>query len=121
MSNDELEKWSPEDRIKLFRAAEYLGGDATNPDRVGLCFDAILNDLEAYDDPDQGLGLWLYPSEAPLLNKLAERLNLIVGSLRPIDAGRAAIAHPAWPAAREDAANLARKMGASGKVRTEAF
>lgn len=121
MPTDELEKWSPEDRVKLFRAAEYLGGDATNPDRVGLCFDAILNDLEAYDDPAQGLGLWLYANEAPLLNELAERLNLIVGSLSPIDAGQAAVAHPGWPAAREAAADLARKMRASGKVAHDAF
>jgi hypothetical protein len=121
MFPDELENWSPEDRVELFRAAEYLGGDATNPDRVRLCVDAILNDLEAYDDPDQGLGFWLYASEAPVLNELAQRLNLIVGSLRPIDAGRSAVAHPGWPAAREAAADLARKMRANGKVANEAF
>lgn len=118
MPTDELEKWSPEDRIMLFRSVEYLGGDATNPDRVGLCLDAILNDLEAYTDPDQGLRLWLYASEAALFNELAERLNQVSCSLRPIDAGRAAAAHPAWPAAREAAAELAAKMKANGKLRS---
>lgn len=116
MPTGELENWSPEDRNGLFRAAEYLGGDGTNPDRVGLCLDLILNDLEAYADPDQGLGLWLYASEAPLFNELAERLNVMICRLRPIEAGRAVVAHPDWPAAREAAAELAHEMRANGKL-----
>lgn len=121
MPADELQSWSPEDRIALFRAAEYIGGDAANADRVGLCLDTILNDLEAYDDPEQGLRNWLYSNEAPLLNELAERLNFITGSHRPIEAGQAAVAHPAWRAAREVATELAAQMRANGKVTNQPF
>ena len=116
MTTDELERWTPQDRIALFRSAEYLGGDASNADRIGLCLDTILNDLEAYDDPEQGLRVWLYANESSLLNDLAERLHEVVGEDRPIEAGQKAVRHAGFAGAREAASRLAGLMRVNGKI-----
>ena len=40
------ENWWNEDGRDLFRSLEVIASDAPNPDRVGLCLETILNDLE---------------------------------------------------------------------------
>ncbi|MCO5791273.1 MAG: hypothetical protein HEQ21_00460 [Blastomonas sp.] len=116
MKTDELERWTPQDRIALFRSAEYLGADARNAHRIGLCLDTIMNDLEAYDDPAQGLRHWLYENEAPLLKDLAERLHDIVGAHRPIEAGQLSLQHERFASVREAASRLAALMKGNGKI-----
>ena len=116
MNPDELKMWSPEDRSDLFRSVEYLSTDTRNADRVGLCLDTILNDLEVHDDPEQGLGLWLYSNEAALLKELAELLHEIIGSTRIMEAGERAVTHSKFPAVRKTAARLAALMRSNGKT-----
>lgn len=107
--------WWNEDRRDLFRSLEVIVSDAPNPDRIGLCLDTILNDLELYDDPRQGSGNWLFDDELDLVNTLGEQLKAACQG-RPIEAGPAAIASAAWPKTRETAVALLDLMEANGDL-----
>lgn len=107
MKNDPL-GWP--DRHQLLRSLEAIVADAPNPDRIGLCLDTILHDLELYNDPHQGRGSWLFDDEVPLAEELGERLGGIVGATCPIEAGPQALQSPAWCAAREAALDLLNLM-----------
>lgn len=108
------DNWWNEDRRDLFRSAEIIASDAPNPDRIGLCLDTILNDLELYDDPRQGAGAWLYDDELQLAERLAEQLQIASGDTKVIDAGPIALASGEWPKVRATAAALLGLMEANG-------
>lgn len=105
--------WWNEDRRDLFRSLEVIASDAPDPDRIGLCLDTILNDLELYDDPRQGSGSWLFEDELNLANALGEQLKATCRD-RPIEAGPAALASVSWPKARGTAVALLSLMEANG-------
>lgn len=88
--------WWNEDRRDLFRSIEAIASVSTSPDRIGLCLDIILNDLELYDDPRQGEGLWLYKNEVELAEQLGERLHAAAGETKLVEAGPTAIASTRW-------------------------
>lgn len=106
--------WWNEDRRDLFRSLEVIVADAPNSDRIGLCLDTILNDLELYDDPRQGSGAWLFENELQLADALGEQLKAAANQSRLIEAGPAALASDAWPKARNLAAALQSLMAANG-------
>lgn len=98
------------ERHELIRALEAIVTDASSPDRIGLCLDTILHDLELYDDPHQGRGSWLFDDEVPLAEELGERLAGVVGATRPLEAGPEALRSAGWRAARETALALSSLM-----------
>lgn len=116
MSYDEVEfepeDWSGEDRASLLKAAQDLAAADPDPSKIGLAMDMILQELEAFDDPRQGIGSWLKEEELPDLEELAQRLSQIVGSERPIEAGARAIAHRNWSGVRAVAGRLLAPRGA---------
>ncbi len=110
LGEDELQDWSAEDRINLLKAASEIARQDAGPARIGLAMDTILGELEAFDDPGQGLGSWLFPNELPDLRELGQQLNQIAGPDRPIEAGARALDHPKWDAARQTAKGLVARM-----------
>jgi hypothetical protein len=106
--------WWNEDRRDLFRSIEAIASPEPNPDRIGLCLDTILNDLELYHDPRQGAGAWLFEDELQLAERLGEALQAAAGGTMPIEAGSTALASPGWTEARATAAQLLRLMTANG-------
>lgn len=108
------DNWWAEDRRDLFRSLEVIVSDNPNPDRIGLCLDTILNDLELYDDPLQGRGSWLFDNELDLADAFSVKLKATVTEGRLIEAGPTALTSNAWPEARATAAALLRLMAANG-------
>ena len=89
--NSISDNWWNEDRRDLFRSLEVIASEAPNPDRIGLCLDTILNDLELYDDPRQGGGAWIFDNELQLAEALGEQVAAAVNQVRLVDAGPAAL------------------------------
>ncbi|WP_445191825.1 hypothetical protein ACT009_14800 [Sphingomonas sp. Tas61C01] len=106
--------WWNEDRRDLFSSIEVIASERPDPDRIGLCLDTILNDLELYDDPRQGAGAWLFDDELELAERLGENLHGATGETRPVEAGPTAIASAEWPGARATAIELFRRMETNG-------
>jgi hypothetical protein len=106
--------WWNEDRRDLFRSLEAIAAEACSPDRVGLCLDTILGDLELYDDPRQGAGAWLYENELRLAEQLGERLHEAADDRKPVEAGPTAVASAGWADARATANRLLQLMKANG-------
>lgn len=112
--NSIADKWWNEDRRDLFQSLEVIASDAPNPDRIGLCLDTILNDLELYDDPQQGSGVWLFDNELHLANALGEQLKASTNQSKLVETGLAALASVSWPNARCTAVALLSLMAANG-------
>jgi hypothetical protein len=108
------DEWWNEDRRDLFRSVEVIASDAPIPGQIGLCLDTVLNDLELYDDPREGAGMWLFENELELAEHLGEKLQEAVGQAVLIDAGSLALASRAWPDAQATAASLLKLMRANG-------
>jgi hypothetical protein len=109
--------WWNEERRQLVRSLEAIASEAPNPDRIGLCLDTILNDLELYDDPRQGVGAWLYGDELQLAERLGEKLHAAVeGGSRLVEAGATPLASRAWPEARATATHLLQLMDTNGDL-----
>lgn len=108
------DSWWNEDRRDLFRSTETLASEGKDADRLGLALDTILNDLELYDDPRQGAGVWLFESELRLADQLGEELHRVVGDAEPVVAGAEALASTDWPNVRATAVGLLRLMEANG-------
>jgi hypothetical protein len=108
------DNWWNEDRRDLFRSAERIASDGTSAAQLGMSLDAILNDLELYDDPRQGAGAWLYENELQVADKLGEQLHDVVGDAAPLEVGATALESGDWPNVRATAAVLLRLMKANG-------
>ena len=106
--------WPEPDRRTLYRAAQAMSASRITHARLGVCLDALLNDLELYDDPRQGLGRWLLPDECLLASDLAERLHNMVGPTQPREAGKVVLEHSDWIAARDCARRLLDAMDVNG-------
>ena len=106
--------WWNEDRRDLFRSVECIASETPNLDRVGLCLDTILNDLELYDDPRQGVGAWLYEDEIQIAERLGEKLIAATDGMNPVNAGPKAVASIAWAEARTTALQLLQLMKSNG-------
>lgn len=107
--------WWNEERRELVRSLEAIASEVTNPDRIGLCLDTILHDLELYDDPRQGVGAWLYDDELQIAEQLGEELHVAAGGVaRLVEGGTLVLASSAWSEARVTAINLLRLMDANG-------
>ena len=106
--------WWNEDRRNLFRSIEAIASGLAGPDRIGLCLDTILNDLELYDDPRQGAGAWLYDNELQLAEQLGESLQEAAGGTKLVEAGSTAIASPRWADVQITAGRLLQVMKANG-------
>ena len=114
--NGIADNWWNEDRRDLFRSLEVIASDTPNPDRIGLCFDTILKDLELNDDPQQGSGAWLFYNELQLSDGFGVQLKAAANQVRLVKAGRAAIASASWPEVRGTAAALLRLMAANEDI-----
>jgi hypothetical protein len=106
--------WWTEDRRDLFRSLVVISSEASSAERIGLCLDTILNDLELYDDPRQGAGSWLYESGLQLADELGVQLHDAVSGAHIIDAGALVLARPSWTKVRTTAARFLRLMEANG-------
>jgi hypothetical protein len=58
--------WIWPDRRDLYHSCKVFIDPDASAELVGHAVDALLNDLELYDDPRQGLGSWLLSDELPL-------------------------------------------------------
>jgi hypothetical protein len=106
--------WWNEDRRDLFRSVECIASETPDLDRVSLCLDTILNDLELYDDPHQGVGAWLYEDEIQTAERLGEKLSAATDGMDPVDAGPPAVASITWAEARTMASQLLQLMKSNG-------
>lgn len=109
-----VDDWWNEERRDLARSLMAIASEASSPERIGLCLDTILNDLELYGDPRQGEGRWLCENELQLADQFGVQLHNTVSSARLVDAGVKAIASPGWADVRATAARLLRLMEANG-------
>lgn len=98
--------WIWPDRRDLYHACAVIADPASSDDRVGEAADALLNDLELYDDPRQGHGSWLFPDELTIADDLATKLHLATADEPMKNWGKVLLRHPLWPDIRSDAQEL---------------
>ena len=108
------DNWWNEDRRELFHSAAAIASGLSDATQLGDAFDTILNDLDLYDDPGQGAGMWLFQDELQLAERLGEEIHDVVGDAAPIQAGALAIGSSHWPNVRATADALLRLMEANG-------
>ena len=106
--------WWNEDRRDLFHSVEVIASDSPEPQRVGQCLDTILNDLELYDDPRQGAGMWLYDNELHIAEQLGFLLHSVAAGIAANEAEARAIGGGAWLDARGVAVHLRDLMALNG-------
>ena len=102
--------WVHPDRRRLYRALAVLASTRLSTARAVVAKHALLNDLEIYDDPLQGIGAWLLPDEVAQLEVLGQVVKA-VGEASP--AARLSD-HQVWREARQHAESLLRAMDANG-------
>ncbi|MDP3782633.1 MAG: hypothetical protein Q8Q79_06915 [Sphingopyxis sp.] len=98
--------WIWPDRRDLYHACATFADPAASDDRVGEAADALLNDLELYDDPRQGHGSWLFPDELTIADNLATKLHLATADEPMENWGKVLLRHPLWCDIRSDAKEL---------------
>jgi len=114
--------WGWPERRELHRACAMLAKQHPATKEVSEALDILLNDLELYDDPHQGRGIWLFPDELPYADSLATALHSLSGAETSGDWGAAIIGHSFWPDIAASAATLLQLIekngqGASREVR----
>ncbi len=72
--------WSWPERRDLYLASRILADEKTDGHWVQWASDTLIQDLELYDDPRQGVGAWLIGDEADLAYELGESLWCLVGT-----------------------------------------
>lgn len=102
---------SPE-RRDLYLAGRILAGENSDGDWVQWASDTVIQDLELYDDPRQGVGCWLAEDEASLAKDFGECLWRVVGA-DPFNAAKRIAADGA--ALRSIALNLVERLKANGR------
>lgn len=105
--------WSRPERRDLYLASRLLAERTCDGDWLQWASDTLVQDLELYDDPRQGVGTWLFEDEVDLANDLGERLWSIIQS-NPFNAAQLLTAEDA--ALRQIASNLIERMEANGRV-----
>lgn len=114
--------WIWPDRRDLYNACKTFTDPAASDDCVGEAADALLNDLELYDDPRQGHGSWLFPNELTITYDLATKLHSATADEPMENWGKILRRHPLWCDIRSDAQELHRLIlrngqGSPNKVR----
>lgn len=102
--------WVHPDRRRLYRALAVLASTRLSTARAGVAKHALLNDLEIYDDPRQGIGAWLFPDEVAQLEVLGE----VVKAADEASPAAHLSDHQVWRAARQHAESLLQAMDANG-------
>lgn len=77
--------------------------------------DTLIHDLEIYDDPRQGVGLWLFDDEVQLVEDLGACLWT---SIQADPFSAAALLTQADPSLRALASKLVERMEANGRTIT---
>ncbi|WGU39022.1 hypothetical protein [Phenylobacterium sp. NIBR 498073] len=62
--------WVEPDRRWLYLALLVLTHQRLTKSRFAVARHVLLDDMEIYDDPRQGVGSWLFPNEVRLLDRL---------------------------------------------------
>jgi hypothetical protein len=109
------DQWVWPERRDLYRACVTLANLQANSASVSEAVDILLNDLELYDDPRQGKGLWLFLDEGPVADNLAVKLHALAGAETSGDWGDAIIGHSNWPDIYADAQNLLGMIRRNGQ------
>lgn len=105
--------WKSPERRDLYLAARILSGENGDGDWVQWASDTLVQDLELYDDPRQGVGSWLGADEAEIANKLGECLWRVVGA-DPFSAANTIAGGGAE--LRSIASRLVERMKANGRA-----
>jgi hypothetical protein len=106
--------WWNEDRRELFRSVAIIASEVSTLDQIGASLDTILVDLELYDDPRQGAGMWLFDNELQLAEQFGEQLRDAASDAWRAGAETRTTATPKWTGARATAAQLLRLMEENG-------
>ncbi|RYG98864.1 MAG: hypothetical protein EON58_05830 [Alphaproteobacteria bacterium] len=72
--------WNCRERRDQYLAGRILAAETGAGDWVQWASDTLIQDLELYDDPRQGVGSWLAADEADIANELGEILWRGVGA-----------------------------------------
>jgi len=72
--------WNCPERRDLYLASRVLTDEKSDGHWVQWASDTLIQDLELYDDPWQGVGSWLMADEAAFANDLGECLWRVVGA-----------------------------------------
>jgi len=71
--------WKWPERRDLYLASRILAGETADGHWVQWASDTLIQDLELYADPRQGVNAWLVGDEAKLADELGECLWGLVG------------------------------------------
>jgi hypothetical protein len=107
--------WNQPERRDLYLASRILAEGQQDGDWVQWASDTLLQDLELYDDPDQGAGVWKHGDEVVLARELGEKLWQAVGS-DPFSAAELLSGPDQSEQVRATAARLVQIMDANGRV-----
>ena len=105
--------WKWPERRDLYLAGCVLAGENGDGDWIQWASDTLIQDLELYDDPRQGVGSWLAADEADIANELGECLWRVVGADQFSAAKRIAADGAAL---RSIASKLVERMKANGRA-----
>ncbi len=105
--------WNQPERRDLYLAARILANREDDGDWRQWASDTLIQDLELYDDPRQGVGFWLATDEEELANELGERLWTVVQA-NPFNA--ADMLAETDPALRAVASKLVQQMESNGRA-----
>lgn len=98
--------WVWPERRDLYSACLAFADPLVSAARVREAADTLLNDLELYEDPDQGRGAWLFRDEAPIVDNLATKLHTALHDQSPGHWGHALMRHSLWRGISSDARHL---------------
>ncbi|WP_260598259.1 hypothetical protein [Sphingomonas endolithica] len=107
--------WKSPERRDLYLAGRILSGENGDGDGdwVQWASDTLIQDLELYEDPRQGVGSWLAVDEADIANELGVCLWRVVGA-DPFSAADKIAADGA--ALRSIASELVERMEVNGRA-----
>ena len=105
--------WNQPERRDLYLASRVLAEGLLDGDWIQWAADVLLEDLELYDDPQQGAGSWLFDDEVNFATELGQRLWSAVQA-DPFSAAEI-LANRASQPVREAATKLIARMRANGR------
>ena len=108
-------QWVWPERRDFYHACAALAEPQADTAQISAAVDTLLDDLELYDDPHQGRGIWLFSNELPIADGLATKLHALAGGQTSEDWGHAIIGHSSWPDIRADAVKLYRLISINGQ------
>ncbi|MET3724107.1 hypothetical protein [Sphingomonas trueperi] len=109
------DRWVWPERRDLYRACSTLADPQATSAHVSEAASTLLNEIELYDDPRQGKGLWLFPDESLVADDLAAKLHALAGAETSGDWGEAITGHSTWPDICADAQKLVGMIRHNGQ------